>query len=76
MCTIKFSIELSIFQIDDKDITINNTCKKSAKFFKMDDASVCRPPIYVSFLDDSPVRHLPGRVLILHIVFIHLLVNI
>ena len=29
MCTIKFSIKLNTFQIDDKDLTTNNICKKS-----------------------------------------------
>ena len=27
----------------------------------LDVASVSHPPIYVSFLDESPVRHLPGK---------------
>ena len=64
MCTIKFSIELDMFQIDDKDITTNNIFEKSATFFKMDDALVHYPPIYASFLDVSLVSHLPGKVLI------------
>ena len=63
MCTIKFSIELNIFQIDDIDITTNNIGEKSAQIFKMDDTSVCHPPVYVSFWDDSPVRHPSGKVL-------------
>ena len=45
MCTIKFSIELYIFQIYDKDITTNNICEKSAQIFKMNDASVHHPPV-------------------------------
>ena len=63
MCTIKFSIELNIFQIDDKDITTSNICEKCAQMFKMDDASVCHPPVYLSFLDDSPVRYPSRKVL-------------
>ena len=63
MCTIKFSIELNIFQIDDKDITTNNICEKCAQILKMNDASVRHLPLYVSFLDDSIVHHLPGKVL-------------
>ena len=59
MCTVKFSIELTIFQTDDKDITTSNICEKSAQIFKMDDASVHHPPVYVSFLDDPLVSHLP-----------------
>ena len=35
----------------------------SVKIFKMDDESVCHSSIYASFLDDSPVRHPPGKVL-------------
>ena len=66
MCKIKFSIELNIFQIDDKDITTNNICERSAQIFKMDATPACHPPVYVSFLDDSQVRHPPGKVLILH----------
>ena len=35
MCTIKFSIELNTFQIDDEDITTNDICekKKSANLY-------------------------------------------
>ena len=49
MCTIKFSIELNPFKINDQDLTTNNICEKIAQIFKMDDASVRQPPIYVSF---------------------------
>ena len=63
MCTIKFSIWLDTFQIDDKDLTTNNICEKSAQTVKMDDASVHHPPVYVSFFEDSPVRHPSGKVL-------------
>ena len=61
MWTIKFSTELNLFQIDDKDITINNVCEKCVQIFKMDDASVRHQPIYVSLFDDSLVCHLPGE---------------
>ena len=37
--------------------------KKSAQIYKIDDALVRHPPIYISFLDDWLVRHLPGKVL-------------
>ena len=63
MCTTKISILLNTFQIDDKDLTTNNICEKSAQIFKMDDASVCHPPVYVSFWDDSLVCHPPGKAL-------------
>ena len=62
MCTITFSIELNVFQIDDKDITTNNMCEKNAQIISMNDASVCHPPVYLSFLDDSRVCHAPGKV--------------
>ena len=57
MCTIKFTIEFNIFQINDTGITIKNICEKCEQIFKVDDASV-------SFLDDSPARHLPSKALI------------
>ena len=50
MCTIRFSIELNTFQIDDDDLTTGNICEKSAHISKMDDASVSHPPVYSSFL--------------------------
>ena len=62
MCTIKFSIQLNVFQIDDKDITTNNVCEKSVQIISMNDAWVCHPPVYVSFMDDSRVCHAPGKV--------------
>ena len=46
------------------DLTTNNICEKGAQIFKMGDALVCHQPIYLSFLDDSPVCLLPGKVLI------------
>ena len=49
MCLIKFSIELNIFQIDDKDLTTDIICEKWTNF-KMDDASVSHLPIYEGFL--------------------------
>ena len=63
MYTIKFSIELNAFQIYFKDLNTNNICEKTEKIFKMDDASVSHPPVTISFLDDSPVCHLPSKVL-------------
>ena len=63
MCTIKFPIELNTFQAADKDLNTNNICEKSEPIFKMDDVLVSHPPVYISFLDDSLVRHLPGKVL-------------
>ena len=48
MNTIRFPIQLNTFQIDDKDLTTNNTCEKRAQIFKM---------------DESPVRHRPGKLL-------------
>ena len=63
MHTIKFSIEVNIFHINDKDLTTNNICEKSEQLFRKDDASVCHSPIYASVLDDSPVRQLPSKVL-------------
>ena len=62
MCTIKFSIELNTFQTDNKDPN-TNICEKIEQIFKMDNASMHHPPIYKSFLDDSPVCHLPSKVL-------------
>ena len=53
--TIKFSLELKTFQINDRDLNTNNVCEKSEQNFKMDDASVSHQPVYVSFLDDSPM---------------------
>ena len=32
------------------------------QIFTMDDASVCHLPIYTSYLEDLPVRHLPSKV--------------
>ena len=68
MCTIKFSIELNTFQTDDKYryYYTNNICEKSVQIFKMDDSSVSHQPVYVSYLDDSLMRHLPGKVLTIH----------
>ena len=57
MCTIKFSIELNTFWIDDKDLTNNSICEKSVQI------SMSHQCSYASFLDDSVVRHLPGKVL-------------
>ena len=64
MCTIKFSTELNIYQIDDKDLT-TNICEKSAQIFKMDNTLVHLPPVYINFLDDSAERHLPSKVLLI-----------
>ena len=36
--------------------------KKSVQILKMDDSSVSHQPVYTSFLDDSPVLHLPSSV--------------
>ena len=58
-----FFIGLDIFQTDDKDIAANDIYEKIGQIFKMDDASVCHSPNFVSFLDDSPVRHPRGKVL-------------
>ena len=66
MCTIKFSIELNTFPIDDRDLTSNNICEKNALILKMDDASI----VYTSFLDDSPVYHPPDKVLNILLSFI------
>ena len=63
MCTIKFSEDLNTFGIDDKDLNTNNIRAKSEQIFKMDDSLVSHPPIYVRFLDDSPVRHPLSKVL-------------
>ena len=63
MCAVKFSIELYTFQIDDKDLNTNNNSEKSELIFEIDDASVSHPPVYETFLDDSPVRHPIGKVL-------------
>ena len=63
MYTIKFSIELNTFQIDDKDLNTNTICEKRKFIFKMDDTSVSHPPVYVGFLDDSTVHHLPGKMI-------------
>ena len=49
--------------MDDKDLTNNNICGKGAQVFKTDDASVHHPYVYKSFLNDSPVCQLRGRVL-------------
>ena len=49
MCTIKFSIELYAFQIDDKDQTTSNNCEKSTQIFNVDDTLVSHPSGYVSF---------------------------
>ena len=49
MCTIKFSIKLDTFQIDDKDLTTNNIYEKNKQIFKVDDASVRHPPVYIRF---------------------------
>ena len=46
------------------DLTPNNICEKGAKIFKMGDTLVCHQPVYLSFLGDSPVCLLPGKVLI------------
>ena len=62
MCTDKFFIELNAFQIDDKDLTTDNICEKCMQIFKMYDSLVGHQSVYVSFLDDSPVSHLPGSV--------------
>ena len=59
MCTIKFYIELNAFQIDDKDLPNNNICEKCVQILKMDDASVCHPPVSAGFLDDASVCHPP-----------------
>ena len=63
MCTKKLFIELNTFHIDDKDLNTNNMSGKSEHIFKKDDTLVHHQPIYVSFLDDSPVCHLPIIVL-------------
>ena len=63
MCTVKFSIELNTLEFDDKDPTTNSICEKSEPIFKFDDALVRHQPVYVRFLDDSPVHHPPGKVL-------------
>ena len=42
-------MELNTFQIDDKNLTTNNVCEKSTRIFKMDDALVSHPSVYVSF---------------------------
>ena len=60
MCTIKFSIVLNTFHTDDKNLNANNICEKSEQIFILDDALVSQPA-YVSFLDDSPLRHSPGK---------------
>ena len=60
MCTIKFSIELNTFQINTELLVIS---VKSAQIFKMDDTYVRHQPVYLSFLDDSPMRHPLGKVL-------------
>ena len=44
MCTIKFSIELNTFQMDDNDQPTNNICEKSAQLYKIDDISVGYTP--------------------------------
>ena len=44
MCTIKFSIELNTYNIDDKDLNTNNICEKSETILKMDDTLVCHLP--------------------------------
>ena len=49
MCTIKISIELNTFQMDDKDLNTNNICEKGEQIFKMGDASVHHQPFYVNF---------------------------
>ena len=49
MCTIKFSMEFNTFQIDDRDLTTNNICEKSAQILKMDDSSVSHQPVSASF---------------------------
>ena len=63
MCTIKFYLELNTFQIDDKDQTNKSISEKCVQIFKMDDSSVSHRSDHVSILDDSLVRHLPGKVL-------------
>ena len=45
------------------DLNTNNIGEKGEQIFKMDDASVHHQPVYVSFLNDSLVHHLPRKVL-------------
>ena len=33
MCTIKFSIQVNIFQINEKDLTTTNNCEKCVQIF-------------------------------------------
>ena len=49
MYKIKFSIELSTDKIDEKDLNTNDICEKSEPIFKMEDALVSHPTVYVSF---------------------------
>ena len=63
MCTIIFAIESNTCKIDDKDLNTNDFCEKSEPIFKMDDALVRNRPVYASFLDNSPMRQTPIKVL-------------
>ena len=54
---------LFILQVSILSEQTNNICEKIEQVFKMDNASIRHPPIYKSFLDDSPVCHLPSKVL-------------
>ena len=66
LCTVKLSIELNTFRIDDEDLNTNNI-HENEQIFEMNDASVRHQPISVSFLDASPVCCLYDKMLIQHL---------